>query len=168
MSRKHRNRSDRPEVAATKPAPIVRTEPRVGRNDACPCGCGRKYKKCMGSSRPAPPPSGYGNMQNIYTEDQRKAHKQFIRTWGFEPNPAQLMMFATGDPDEIKANVIKSMQIVAAQTDTDFSQYEYAIASCNRLLTPKNEDMWTIEEVEEWKAACDEFDEQKEVVESED
>lgn len=29
-------------------APILRTEPRVGRNDPCPCGSGRKYKKCCG------------------------------------------------------------------------------------------------------------------------
>ena len=26
----------------------VRAEPRVGRNDPCPCGSGRKYKKCCG------------------------------------------------------------------------------------------------------------------------
>ncbi len=25
---------------------VRRTEPRVGRNDACPCGSGKKYKKC--------------------------------------------------------------------------------------------------------------------------
>jgi preprotein translocase subunit SecA len=24
----------------------VRTGPRVGRNDPCPCGSGKKYKKC--------------------------------------------------------------------------------------------------------------------------
>ncbi len=27
-------------------APVRRSEPRVGRNDPCPCGSGRKYKKC--------------------------------------------------------------------------------------------------------------------------
>ena len=27
-------------------APIVRVGPRVGRNDPCPCGSGKKYKKC--------------------------------------------------------------------------------------------------------------------------
>jgi len=27
-------------------APIRRSEPRVGRNDPCPCGSGKKYKKC--------------------------------------------------------------------------------------------------------------------------
>jgi preprotein translocase subunit SecA len=27
-------------------APVVRSGPRVGRNDPCPCGSGKKYKKC--------------------------------------------------------------------------------------------------------------------------
>lgn len=27
--------------------PYVRQSPKVGRNDPCPCGCGRKYKKCQ-------------------------------------------------------------------------------------------------------------------------
>ena len=31
-------------------APIRRNEPKVGRNDPCPCGSGRKYKSCHGSS----------------------------------------------------------------------------------------------------------------------
>jgi hypothetical protein len=26
--------------------PVIRTRPRVGRNDPCPCGSGRKYKRC--------------------------------------------------------------------------------------------------------------------------
>ncbi len=29
--------------------PIVREEAKVGRNDLCPCGSGRKYKKCHGA-----------------------------------------------------------------------------------------------------------------------
>ena len=29
-------------------APIKREEPKVGRNDPCPCGSGKKYKKCHG------------------------------------------------------------------------------------------------------------------------
>ncbi|MCX7025282.1 MAG: YchJ family protein [Spirochaetes bacterium] len=28
------------------PTTIVRSEPKVGRNDPCPCGSGKKYKKC--------------------------------------------------------------------------------------------------------------------------
>ena len=32
-----------------KGTPIVRSEPKVGRNDPCPCGSGKKYKKCCGA-----------------------------------------------------------------------------------------------------------------------
>lgn len=28
------------------PKPFTREEPKVGRNDPCPCGSGKKYKKC--------------------------------------------------------------------------------------------------------------------------
>jgi yecA family protein len=31
-------------------APIKRGGPKVGRNDPCPCGSGKKYKSCHGSS----------------------------------------------------------------------------------------------------------------------
>ncbi|HZN64913.1 MAG TPA: SEC-C metal-binding domain-containing protein, partial [Tepidisphaeraceae bacterium] len=34
--------------AAVKVKPIIKDGPRVGRNDPCPCGSGKKYKKCCG------------------------------------------------------------------------------------------------------------------------
>jgi preprotein translocase subunit SecA len=41
--------SERPPAIKPPPLPqpnIRRTEPKVGRNDPCPCGSGKKYKKC--------------------------------------------------------------------------------------------------------------------------
>lgn len=38
------NRSDEPKQDQT----VVRSEEKVGRNDPCPCGSGKKYKKCCG------------------------------------------------------------------------------------------------------------------------
>jgi len=29
--------------------PVRRDQPKVGRNDPCPCGSGKKYKKCHGA-----------------------------------------------------------------------------------------------------------------------
>jgi hypothetical protein len=29
---------------------VKREEPKVGRNDPCPCGSGKKYKKCHGAA----------------------------------------------------------------------------------------------------------------------
>ena len=34
----------------TGPTPIQNASDRVGRNDPCPCGSGRKYKKCCGAA----------------------------------------------------------------------------------------------------------------------
>ncbi|HNQ35498.1 MAG TPA: SEC-C metal-binding domain-containing protein, partial [bacterium] len=36
----------RPTIEAPRPAESE--APRVGRNDPCPCGSGKKYKKCCG------------------------------------------------------------------------------------------------------------------------
>ncbi len=33
---------------ASKPETVRRVEDKVGRNDPCPCGSGKKYKKCHG------------------------------------------------------------------------------------------------------------------------
>ena len=35
---------------ATRVKQIVREQPKVGRNDLCPCGSGKKYKKCCGAN----------------------------------------------------------------------------------------------------------------------
>ncbi len=55
------NRPSQPPMGATEATsrvlrgaastqPVVRTEEKVGRNDPCPCGSGKKYKKCHGIS----------------------------------------------------------------------------------------------------------------------
>ncbi|MGE5607744.1 MAG: SEC-C metal-binding domain-containing protein, partial [Bacillota bacterium] len=38
------------EAGAAVVKPIVRETPKVGRNDPCPCGSGKKYKKCCGAN----------------------------------------------------------------------------------------------------------------------
>ena len=34
---------------APEPAQTIRKEPKVGRNQPCPCGSGKKFKKCCGA-----------------------------------------------------------------------------------------------------------------------
>jgi preprotein translocase subunit SecA len=38
-----------PKVEGQRPQPSVNREVKVGRNDPCPCGSGKKYKKCHGA-----------------------------------------------------------------------------------------------------------------------
>jgi SEC-C motif-containing protein len=35
---------------SVQPITVVRTGPKVGRNDPCPCGSGKKYKHCCGKA----------------------------------------------------------------------------------------------------------------------
>jgi len=42
-------RSIQQAVAEAERTPVRRTTPKVGRNDPCPCGSGRKYKHCCGA-----------------------------------------------------------------------------------------------------------------------
>jgi preprotein translocase subunit SecA len=37
-----------PAVLSTEPSPFVRVERKIGRNEPCPCGSGKKYKHCHG------------------------------------------------------------------------------------------------------------------------
>lgn len=59
MSRTTAGREDRARRAAAmaagnrqqaKPETFKRTDKKVGRNDPCPCGSGKKYKKCHGTA----------------------------------------------------------------------------------------------------------------------
>jgi preprotein translocase subunit SecA len=34
--------------APAAPQPFTREQPKVGRNEPCPCGSGKKYKQCHG------------------------------------------------------------------------------------------------------------------------
>ena len=43
-------RKEKEIATAYKQSKIVRNENKIGRNDACPCGSGKKYKKCCGNN----------------------------------------------------------------------------------------------------------------------
>jgi preprotein translocase subunit SecA len=45
--------------AVEKPQQVIRRE-KVGRNDPCPCGSGKKYKKCHGAGGGGPEAGGSG------------------------------------------------------------------------------------------------------------
>lgn len=45
--------SENREEGGEKRQPIKRSQPKVGRNDPCPCGSGKKYKKCCGANEKA-------------------------------------------------------------------------------------------------------------------
>jgi len=53
LFRRHQGRWFFHSVDTMKRAPSQRTQPKVGRNEPCPCGSGKKYKKCCGAKESA-------------------------------------------------------------------------------------------------------------------
>jgi preprotein translocase subunit SecA len=43
--------ADQTQGEGAKVKTIVREAPKIGRNDPCPCGSGKKYKKCHGAEK---------------------------------------------------------------------------------------------------------------------
>lgn len=43
-----RRAASAPQGEKQRPMPVVKNGPKVGRNDLCPCGSGKKYKNCHG------------------------------------------------------------------------------------------------------------------------
>ena len=39
-------RTPREDLKAWNPSPLIRKEKKIGRNNSCPCGSGKKYKRC--------------------------------------------------------------------------------------------------------------------------
>lgn len=62
--------------------PIVRSEPKIGRNDPCPCGSGKKYKKCCldKAVKPATP------MPTLFSEADRASVLNKLRVFAERPD----------------------------------------------------------------------------------
>jgi len=45
------NKQQVPQTSDVKRTPVVNQEPKVGRNEPCPCGSGKKYKNCCGRNQ---------------------------------------------------------------------------------------------------------------------
>ncbi|HEY5610702.1 MAG TPA: SEC-C metal-binding domain-containing protein, partial [Thermoanaerobaculia bacterium] len=57
---------------------VVRSAPKVGRNDPCPCGSGRKYKKCCaGREETVAPPSRVEQFQKLASQGKKAQDRIF-------------------------------------------------------------------------------------------
>jgi len=122
------------------------------RNGPCACGSGQKFKKCCG--RPQPKnvrQNPYKTLESQYTPFQRESAQAFVVQWGFNPNPAQLLMFMEGDQDELKASILRGIMGLG-----DHPKFHYAADKLNRLITPKNQHLVSPEELEAWQLALEE------------
>lgn len=134
--------------------PIRYSEAKPGRNDSCPCGSRRKFKKCCGiPEKPQVAVNPYVSFASQYTAEQQAAVRAFVKQWGFHPNPAQLMAFMEGTPDEVKAMIVRALRAIDADP-----KFIAAVNKLNMLVTPKNQNLLSPEAAAAWATAISEIE----------
>jgi hypothetical protein len=113
---------------------------RVGRNQPCTCGSGKKYKRCCGRPKNAQPLT-YSDIRSFYLPVQKDAEEQFIRRWGLKPDPTQLRVFMHGTEDEMVALITAVMQRNNAKPE-----FVAGVRLIKCLATRLNQHLWTDEE----------------------
>lgn len=73
--------------------PVVRSEPKIGRNDPCPCGSGKKYKKCCldKAATPVTPTPA------LFSETDRSSVLDKLRAFGNRPEQVEDLAEASFD-----------------------------------------------------------------------
>jgi len=138
-------------------------EPRakkISRNDPCPCGSGKKFKKCCidkdfdwledadGNIFKSIPMSG--DMVDVL-QNQRAA---FVENYGREPGPDDPVFPDMPHPEHLEHEMVEMMK----RANIDPAKI-YAFEKTGRLVTEENQDILTEADLMEWEAAIDEYEE---------
>lgn len=131
---------------------MLRSGNKPKRNAKCPCGSGAKYKRCCGKVAKTPSrvvPKSV-SMKDLFTPEQVEASKDFLRRYGFQPNPTQLQVFMEGDEDEckrmVKTAILRAAEMASGEEPPADNKFAYVVDKLNMLVTPMNKPMLTDEE----------------------
>ncbi len=81
-----RSDDETPDEIAKAVTPHVRDTPKVGRNDPCPCGSGKKYKRCClaKAENVSPEELVWRRLRRLLDEHQRAMLRFFVESYGRE------------------------------------------------------------------------------------
>ena len=140
----------------TKWVIIVAMTRKIGPNEPCPCGSGKKYKKCCWSKRFQWLVDEQGNVYRRIPLDDPDLFDQTMKAFrerhGREPDPHELIFRDLGHPEYVEAvmvNVMKRAGIPPALI--------YAYEKTGRIVTEQNKDKLTDAELDEWIKAVEEY-----------
>jgi hypothetical protein len=94
---------------------------------------------------PAPARLAYQTLQDLYTPEQLAEMQEFLKYFGFHPDPQQLKMFMEDDIEGLVAQIVAAMQTTGADP-----KFIYAVKQLNGLVTPKNRHLLDKEELNLW------------------
>jgi hypothetical protein len=114
-----------------------------------------KYKKCHGAPPPMenrPKGSIYTTLRSTYDETQKDAEREFIKQWGFVPNPSQLQIYMQGTLQDIKDVILIGLKKLDAAPE-----YLYTVDKLDMLLTGKNAAHYDEETQKRWDDTLAEY-----------
>lgn len=135
---------------------------KLSRNAPCPCGSGKKYKNCCwdkgldyeqdpdGTLYKSVPISD--DMKTVLEEQRRR----FIEKHGREPGPNDPVFFDMPPLEQIEHQTVQAMK--AAGLDPAFI---YAYEKTGRIVTEQNMHLLSDEDLAEWQAAIDEYEQKQ-------
>jgi hypothetical protein len=132
---------------------------KVSRNAPCPCGSGKKYKKCCWGKGFDWEEDEGGNLYQstpISPEvaDILQAQRQkFIDQHGREPGRDDKVFFDMPHPEHVEHRMVEDMK--AAGIDPAFI---YAFEKTGRLVTEQNQHLLPQSALDEWQAAIEEYE----------
>ena len=133
---------------------------KISRNDPCPCGSGKKFKKCCidkdfdwlededGNIFKSIPMSD--DMIDVL-QNQRAA---FVENYGREPGPDDPVFPDMPHPEHLEHEMVEMMK----RANIDPAKI-YAFEKTGRLVTEENQDILTEADLMEWEAAIAEYEE---------
>jgi len=138
-------------------------EPRakkISRNDPCPCGSGKKFKKCCIDKDFEWLEDEDGNIfKSIPMAEEmvdlfRDQRESFIKTNGREPAPDDPVFPDMPHPEHLEHEMVEMMK----RANIDPAKI-YAFEKTGRLVTEENQDILTEADLMEWEAAIEEYEE---------
>jgi len=158
-TRRHKRKTGRSKEAKEKGRrggrTIIKEGEKVRRNEPCFCGSGLKFKACHGKPKTPRNVMRYNTLEDMYTDEQRAAMREFSKYWGFHPDPMLLKMFMEEDYDAIVAEVTRAMRETGADP-----AHIYAVQQVTGLVTPRNHGLLSEAELELWERMVQEYRDQ--------
>jgi hypothetical protein len=137
------------ELPKSKPSP---RRSKLGRNDACPCGSGKKYKNCCWGKRFSWVVDEQGNICREVPIDDPEMRAEFREQHGRDLQPADLLFGDIGDDRDLEKTVTDILERAGVSP-----AYIYAFKKTRRLVTEWNKDKLTDAELREWQTAVEEY-----------
>jgi len=132
---------------------------KVSRNAPCPCGSGKKYKKCCWGKDFDWEEDEEGNLYQstpISPEvaDILQAQRQkFIDKHGREPGPNDPVFFDMPHPEHVEQMMVENMKAAGIAP-----AFIYAFEKTGRLVTEQNQHLLPESALDEWQAAIEEYE----------